>query len=130
MREIKFRAWDKENKTMLYDYFRVCPDGIVVDSNNQSLYGEVELMQYTGLKDKNGKEIYDGDIVHFNTLGGNNMYYEVKWSDAKTGFKPTRLTKTNQAEIEIIGNIYSDPHLLTDWRIRRSILIPNKNKSK
>lgn len=88
-------------------------NGVVFRKDGTMIGKKSELMQYTNLKDKNGKEIYEGDIVHFRTLGKNRMTYEVRWSDAKTGFKPTRLTKTNQAEIEIIGDIYSNPNLLT-----------------
>ena len=65
MREIKFRAWGKENKEiyepdLIYDgksaELNKSPDLQDVDSNNDV------LMQYTGLKDKNGKEIFEGDI--------------------------------------------------------------------
>lgn len=108
-REIKFRAYDN-----LLKHFVECGgEQVMMIRGTFAKHSEIELSQYTGLKDRNGKEIYESDIVHFNTLGGNNMYYEVRWSDAKTGFKPTRLTKTNQAELEIIGNIYENPELLS-----------------
>lgn len=69
MREIKFRAWDKQEKKMVYDVERTY-DGYPV--NGVSSFGAIldcpdffDVMQYTDLKDKNGKEIYEGDIVRF-----------------------------------------------------------------
>lgn len=61
MREIKFRAWDTDNKKMVLW-------GELLSKNLQNIlsmpkYCGYELMQYTGIKDKNGKEIYEGDIV-------------------------------------------------------------------
>jgi len=67
MREIKFRAWDKDNNKMLvqstfmsFHVFLLTPDGLVYENGKLMDY---VLMQYTGLKDKNDKEIYEGDIV-------------------------------------------------------------------
>lgn len=77
MREIKFRIWDTENKEMLkvqeLDFEPIFYGGrIAIRLDQYNDYFDTEdmiLMQYTGLKDKNGKEIYDGDICkYFNKL--------------------------------------------------------------
>ena len=70
VREIKFRAWDKENKVMIYPK-GILFDGRVVNFNCGILepFEEYELMQFTGLYDKNGKEIYEGDIIKYSFDG-------------------------------------------------------------
>ena len=70
MREIKFRAWDKENKWFIngFNMFgfstgQGAPTKFLQRFNDKWKIEDVIIQQYTGLKDKNGKEIYDGDIV-------------------------------------------------------------------
>jgi uncharacterized phage protein (TIGR01671 family) len=125
MRELKFRAWSKNanqwaSDTALQELITI---GIPDESNSGIFdvhdYGlqKFELMQYTGLKDKNGKEIYEGDIVveYYQPYNDTDDFKrgdpkEVKWSTSyKPGFDlPTQISEN----IEVIGNIYENPELL------------------
>ena len=113
MREIKFRAWDKENKVMQTPF----------DLSSNPKYWckklkDFPLMQYTGLKDKNGKEIYEGDIIKIFGSSPNHIE-EIEWVDngdwmgdkqPLVGF--IHHSAIYKQPIEVIGNIYETPELL------------------
>jgi uncharacterized phage protein (TIGR01671 family) len=123
MREIKFRAWDSDFKIMTYDVQK--PINVGIDSLyfHHFLQECFDLMQYTGLKDKNGKEIYEGDIVNH----GHNYPLVVIWDDDyywldgpgfclketgnKNGIRYHGLPGYT-SPIEVLGNIYENPELL------------------
>ena len=109
MREIKFRAWDKEKNEITTT---ICIGGLHIPYNSNP--NNYILMQYTGLKDKNGKEIYEGDIVR-NTA--DKYHYEIKWDNFESAWSlgengsPIRRYLLSEYW-EVIGNIYENPELL------------------
>ena len=124
MREIKFRAWHKEKKIMgevlgidiLHKEIFFSNED--VDCYEHSDFKDIELMEYTGLKDKNEKEIYEGDIVK---LRANHGIGVIKYSDEWGAFvveyiKPRPLVVLGmnyyKEDIEVLGNIYKNPELL------------------
>ena len=143
MREIKFRVYlDKmyyQNEYVEYDTnlagidflnktvtFAAYTDGEEVDNlqkysfdENNILYKkDLKIMQYTGLKDKNNKEIYEGDIFH---IGSKKILYVVEWIDC--GLKGRQIKNKSwigldywKDDIEIIGNIYENSELIKEVR--------------
>ena len=124
MREIKFRAWHKEKKIMgevlgidiLHkEIFFSNEDA---DCYEHTDFKDIELMQYTGLKDKNEKEIYEGDILK---LRDNHGIQLVKYHDEWSAFIVESQKDTSvgvlglyfdKEDFEIIGNAYENPELL------------------
>lgn len=138
MRDIKFRVWDKETKHM-----HICGedihDGISFENEtNKAYYYNLQngcgslredsayiLMQYTGLKDKNGKDIYEGDIIF---IKGETKLLDIKgkveYSNILAQFIITNTGSiVNEAEplgdyeeedVEKIGNVYDNPELLEE----------------
>ncbi len=126
-REIKFRAWDSIAKEM-YLPFELA-DGLNDCAESHHAYGKNPdhyiYLQFTGLKDKNGKEIWEGDVVRCYTKSLSEVVYdhEVKlpefyreiWSSKIVGEDKMWLPADegeNCGGIEVIGNIYESPELL------------------
>ena len=131
MREIRFRAWDKKYKEMLSpEYlwkctFYLCPcngtfnaygvDPDAPDDRDKEGMGENENlipMQYTGLKDKNGNEIYEGDIYTSSMSKSREVKWKQEWDDCECSYAGWSFNVINPKYIEIIGNIYETPELL------------------
>lgn len=155
MREIKFRAWDNEKLEMIYDghcdkysgmwgsgstTLSLRFDGSIVgqiddDGGKSGLWehdaelkkGRFALMQYAGLKDKHGKEIYEGDIVrnwYFAIYEIAGFYAPIFWEDRRAGFVTwSRINPKSWEDyclvtdelcrkLEVIGNIYENPELV------------------
>ena len=108
MREIKFRAW--ENNQIRYDFWQRCDLGNYL--NSIGVFKDVKIMQFTGLQDKNGKDIYEGDI-----LKNNDYLFEVHYKEA--GFFLRNISDNSDWIMinehpysEVVGNIYENPKLL------------------
>lgn len=129
MREIKFKAWDKNLKEIIPVHNIDFQNKMVNVNSVCRLFDEVELMQFTGFHDKNNREIYDGDIVTNKTkdfsgngFRGKNLIMSVKWDQKECfyrlsvcnkgyfGFK--KLTTSTSKDIEVVGNIYVNSDLL------------------
>jgi len=120
VREIKFRAWDKKLKEM-EDNPVSDIEGWTVNDQLEDLRDKKILMQYTGLKDKNDKEIYEGDLVRYQY--DKNLNWEVYYNDGAFWLRSgDRIvgdanaiddaeTAIHWEECEVIGNIHENPEL-------------------
>jgi len=108
MREIKFRAWDKEKKEMIYFGIYDTDEGYLIQK--QIFLDCLPIMQYTGLHDRRGKDIYFGDIVMDTELGNYKMVVDDVW----VAHKIIDMNKCNSTMggVIIVGNIYESPEVL------------------
>ena len=146
MRDIKFRVWDKIDKEMrkvreigfdqcggvMYVILTIpflINNGDVDFDFVKRKPGEFILLRYTGLKDKNGKEIYEGDIINQKYKLG-NRYYLVKYDNTIASFVMKKLNRNNFEsnkvgtetrfythdckKSEVVGNKYENPELLEE----------------
>ena len=124
-REIKFRVWDKHTKTFIYfgDKFWFDDTANTITFQCSSVLGERDpdgnrfvLLQFTGLRDKNEKEIYEGDIVKIIGALNAEIYWDFgSWQLRNKGRAGGLLFNLND-HLEVIGNIYQDSHLLKDTK--------------
>jgi len=131
MREIKFRAWDKKEKKMsesltLREWIEISAKGSYCVGKAEGLDGEEKdnkekwakenrlFLQFTGLKDKNGKEIYEGDIVEaswklkYEIIFDNGTFMVVGQEEKANNYFIPQICHLS----EVIGNIYENPELL------------------
>ena len=112
-RVIKFRAWDIDNKRLLNDCLSLQPHGFNKWVQLDKASNNLVWMQFTGLFDRNGKEIYEGDIIkyHDHPTGVEDGIGEVYYKDGKwmVTWSMIPLGDFGTAWTEIIGNIYSNP---------------------
>lgn len=115
MREIKFRVWEKKNKRWIHKNIALVDDGqpywIFGYSAEVVLRDEFEIMQFTGLIDKNGSEIYEGDILSIKLNAETNLKVPVEFKRA--GFYADEYPVFAVAhEAEVIGNVCEIPEIL------------------
>lgn len=128
----KFRVWDHTLRRMEYSgFFSLSCDGKLYYGNACFDAYRVELMRYTFICDKNGKEIYEGDIINTPQWYGENYFVHLKQgkcgpcvgdnvmqyilaSDINCPEKDAIWNLWNGSEVEVIGNIYENPELLEE----------------
>lgn len=145
MRDIRFRAWDKRLKMWCYDFpnlggFTLFGEVLLIDGfsshfgenpaqdgngnrlNSLDRLDDIEFTQFTGLHDKHGKEIYEGDILKYSD-GSDVSHHRIFWDDKAARWMDKRLEDGDSStaydgfefvrDCQIIGNIYQNPELVS-----------------
>jgi uncharacterized phage protein (TIGR01671 family) len=127
VREIKFRAWNKKHKIMSQSFSFSSFDGNVFCDwaaiTNDELWHskDMDIMQYTGLKDKNGKKVFEGDIIGYSDKKGIVRFTEYDDNECHRVFRHFGYLVNNDTlpdvvdELEngsVIGNIYENPEIM------------------
>ena len=124
MREFKMKAWLKKEKKMVsiigidlnYQYIRYSDDGnLFKDDYKIAEFKDIELLQFTGAKDKAGQEVYEADVIKFND-GIDDIYGLISYDDEDAVYcvsyeNVTEHLSNMAGDFEIVGNIFDHPNL-------------------
>lgn len=124
MKELKIKAWLKKEKKMVsiigidfnYEYIRYTEDDNLFNSDYKvAEFKDIELLQFTGLKDNGGQELYEADVIKFND-GVDDIYGLISYDDEDGAYRVSYENITEhllerEGDFEIVGNIFENPDL-------------------
>ena len=124
MKEFKMKAWLKKEKKMVaiigidfnYEYIRYTEDSNLFNENYKTAeFKDIELLQFTGLKDNGGQELYEADVIKFND-GIDDIYGLISYDDEDGAYRVsyeniTEHLSEREGDFEIVGNIFENPDL-------------------
>ena len=124
MKKFKMKAWLKKEKKMVaiigidfnYEYIRYTEDDNLFNENYKTAeFKNIELLQFTGLKDNGGQELYEADVIKFND-GIDDIYGLISYDDEDGTYRVsyeniTEHLSEREGDFEIIGNIFENPDL-------------------
>lgn len=124
MKEFKMKAWLKREKKMVaiigidfnYEYIRYTEDSNLFNENYKTAeFKDIELLQFTGLKDNGGQELYEADVIKFND-GIDDIYGLISYDDEDGAYRVsyeniTEHLSEREGDFEIVGNIFENPQL-------------------
>ncbi|WP_336017602.1 YopX family protein [Fusobacterium polymorphum] len=124
MKELKIKAWLKKEKKMVsiigidfnYEYIRYTEDDNLFNSDYKvAEFKDIELLQFTGLKDNGGQELYEADVIKFND-GVDDIYGLISYDDEDGTYRVsyeniTEHLSDREGDFEIVGNIFENPDL-------------------
>lgn len=117
MRNPKFRIWDKAGKKWLHYGFHLIGEVMLLQGFPLTELGNLEVNQFTGLKDKYGEDIYEGDVLQW--IGLKLPITVDSFHGYRFMFGKDELCKANAVEGLIIGNVYENGNLLKEDEKRR-----------
>lgn len=124
MKELKIKAWLKKEKKMVsiigidfnYEYIKYTEDDNLFNENYKTAeFKNIELLQFTGLKDNGGQELYEADVIKFND-GIDDIYGLISYDDEDGTYRVsyeniTEHLSDREGDFEIVGNIFENPYL-------------------
>ena len=124
MKEFKMKAWLKKEKKMVaiigidfnYEYIRYTEDDNLFNSDYKTAeFKDIELLQFSGVKDNGGQELYEADVIKFND-GIDDIYGLISYDDEDGTYRVsyeniTEHLSEREGDFEIVGNIFENPDL-------------------